>query len=322
MVLVRLILLGLLIAAPFLKLDAKPIEPRIHNIATNFLEFWDSAKGLTLDERVKIFDQTVVSKFPQFYQFVYQSWKSQNLNKVDRLNDFFKNFMFIEKEFRNRHEIINRDLKKTLKSFQKKFSDFNSDFDLYIVHSLGQMDGGMRVLGDKNYFIFGIDGIVKYHNGTSDTPFFHHELFHLYHSKYFRFNGKLWESLWGEGLATYVSEVLNRGSSFKNLMLDTPAGLVPKSQAKIRVILQDLLDQLDSTDKEIYKTYFLMNSLNKEIPKRAGYYVGYLIAKELGKSYSLKELSRLSGEPLKKLIQKSLKDLIELDQFRKAIVLE
>ena len=148
------------------------------------------------------------------------------------------------------------------------------------------------------FFIFGVDGITKYHNATTDLPFFHHELFHMYHAQFVNSGAHLYDAVRGEGMATYVSDVLNPTADWKGLMLDIPEGLVPECDRKIEFLVKDLLAKLNSTADVDYTTYFLMKSTDSNIPKRAAYYVGYLVAKELNKTTPLDELIKLQDDSL------------------------
>ena len=55
--------------------------------------------------------------------------------------------------------------------------------EIHIANSLFEMDGGSRKIDGRQVFVLGLDSIAKYHNALTDTPFFHHELFHLYHAQ-------------------------------------------------------------------------------------------------------------------------------------------
>jgi len=52
---------------------------------------------------------------------------------------------------------------------------------------------------------------------------------------------------------------------------------------------------MDSTSPDLYQTCFLGNSARKDIPPRSGYYVGLLIARELGKSHNLQQFAEMNG---------------------------
>src|SRR6187455_2405540 len=93
---------------------------------------------------------------------------------------------------------------------------------VYLLHSLGEMDGGIREFGGKNYLIFGADVIARMHDAHTLTPFLDHELFHVEHVRYFPECGAVWCALWIEGLATYAAKVMNPGADDQQLLLTSP----------------------------------------------------------------------------------------------------
>ena len=74
--------------------------------------------------------------------------------------------------------------------------------------------------------MLGLDGIAKFHGADAHlAATFSHELFHVYH---FQVNPlprdadqvQLYRLVWQEGLATYVSKVLNPDASLADTLLD------------------------------------------------------------------------------------------------------
>lgn len=287
--------------------SAEAKSPRVHNLAPLFVQFWQKAKDKPLGDQIKEFDRTVYPSFPRFYDYKFKRLAQIGKTKEEGLQKTFTEHSGLSQKFEEKTASIANEISLNLPPFLNRFPDFDTDFDISIIHSLGEMDGGTRTIDGKLHFILGIDGIVKYHNGATDTPFLHHELFHVYHWQFFKGEDKLWMSLWSEGLATYVSEVLNPGSSTADIMLDTPTGLVAACENDITFLWNDLETHLDSTDEAIYAKYFLLSSQDPRIPKRAGYYLGYRVAKALGETYSLDELVKMEPTQLRRLIGDAIK---------------
>lgn len=277
-------------------------SPRLHNHAPEFVKFWEAAKDLPLDKQIEEFDRVVYPTFPEFYSHRFQRWAEIGKSKEEGLKKTFDEYRSMHSQFIQKTDLIGKEIESNLSTFLSRFPDLNTDFDIYIIHSLGEMDGGTRIIDGKFYFIFGIDGIIKYHNASTDIPFFHHELFHVYHWQYFKNEDKIWLSLWAEGLATYVSEVMNPGSSLKDIMLDIPVGLVDACEKDIEFLWADMGSYLDSNDEGAYERYFLLSSKDKRVPLRAGYYLGYLLAKDLAKNHTVDELVKMDTDQLRKLI--------------------
>ena len=86
--------------------------------------------------------------------------------------------------------------------------------------------------------ILGIDIMVRVHSWANEIPFVQHELFHIYHHQLYHpitnppyHEDAIYNSLWIEGLATYISSLLNPSASPAELLLDTPPGLIPNSES-------------------------------------------------------------------------------------------
>lgn len=301
--------LVLLATLAVLSLNSEAATPRVHNYAKTFQSFWQLNQGLTLDSQLEAFKREVIPVFPQFYNYKINKWKAQDKDPDQEMKRFLSEFPKIEKRFNEKADQISQEIEEALKSFQVVFDDFNTDFDIYVVHSFGEMDGGIRELEGKSTFIFGIDGILKYHTAASDVPFFHHELFHVYHFQNFQPGENIWSALWGEGLATYVSKVLNPAANFEDIMLDIPKGVVRETQEKLPELKPMLKGILESESGEEYAKWFLIDPELTFVPKRAGYYFGYLIAEKIHGARTLKELARLNGASLLVEIREALEQI-------------
>ena len=176
-------------------------------------------------------------------------------------------------------------------SFEAAFGPVHSEQPVYLLHSLGEMDGGTRDLAGKATLIFGADGIVNYHDGQNLTPLFHHELFHLSHEKPFGECKPVWCSLWEEGLATYVAASLNPDAGDAALMLDLPKPIRPAVDADRKGAVCAVRAIIDSKEEKDYASLFYGDSSIPGWPSRMGYYVGYLAMADLGKTHSLKQLA-------------------------------
>jgi hypothetical protein len=118
----------------------------------------------------------------------------------------------------------------------------------------------------------------------------------------------LYRALWEEGLATYVSGVMNPQVS-ESAILGRPEDLAARARPLLSQIARELLQNMDSTSPDLYQTFFLGNSVRKDIPPRSGYYAGLLIARELGQSYSLRQLAQMNGESLRSTMRRILQKM-------------
>jgi uncharacterized protein YjaZ len=74
-------------------------------------------------------------------------------------------------------------------------------------------------------------------------------------------------------------------------------------------IIPGLLTALDSVEAEDYARYFT-GGADSGMPQRSGYYLGYRIAVDLGKSRSLDQLSKISPQEIRKIIEHKLKMML------------
>jgi hypothetical protein len=160
------------------------------------------------------------------------------------------------------------------------------------------MDGGTREIGGKTYFIFGLETIAKLHSWKDETPFFHHELFHVYHDQFFVKGPQLYRFLWREGLATFVSRALNPKASMPELLLDIPHGLLDSCEGRLPDSLKRLSERLESVARSDYTDYLTMKPRASGVPPRVGYCLGYLIASDVVGRLGLERAIRLSGKAL------------------------
>lgn len=285
-------------------------EPRVHNLAPKFIEFWGTVQSRPIDEQLAELKKNFFPEFAQFYRYKIEKWKEVGKNPDKELKKQLAQYPEIEEQFIRKTKEITNKLDSTLESFVVAIPGLDRNFDVYITHSFGEMDGGSREIDGTTYFILGIDGMVNYHQGfVSETPFFHHELFHVYHSQYFPEEQVMWIALWAEGLATYASEKLNPKASFKDLLLDLPEGMVKRIENDIAFHWNDLKSKLKSTNEDDYESYFSVSSEETRIVTRAGYYLGYLLAKEIGKTKSLSEMAQMEINAILPTLEEKIEEL-------------
>jgi hypothetical protein len=145
--------------------------------------------------------------------------------------------------------------------FASAFPDFQCGFPIYVMDTLGRLDGAGRQVAGRPALVLGIDQIAQERDVLPLPVFLAHELFHRYHSQISGFSDDpgerqaIWRALWAEGLATYVSYRLTPGATVDEALI-APRDLAARAQPQIRAISADLLAHLDQTDHATYQTYF------------------------------------------------------------------
>ena len=286
-----------------------------------YFEFWRKHRTDPLEVQIESFITEVVQANPSLYAASVvglDSDKPYDEALRDRLKDFLPKTADKLELIVETHQRFKAQLRLYETSFLKTFHDLRYEGNIYVTAAIGGFDGATRNVGDEMALLFAVDGLAMYRPpGTDHAPFFHHELFHLYHrqvlteAKVDSSGGRTTAlALWGEGLATYVSKKLNPNASAVELLLSDE--LIEKTQARLSELARELMNKSNSTEPDLYAEYFLGDSLDNEgdgVPKRAGYYIGLRVAELVGKKYDLKALARLHGDKLDREIAAALASL-------------
>jgi hypothetical protein len=150
-----------------------------------------------------------------------------------RIADFLRGVPANIAAMRKLNDSLEGDLPLYLNDFQKAFPDFGCQNPIYLLVSLGAFDGGVRSVNDSPALLFGVDVIARIHSQDELGALFDHELFHMYHRQITGMGGgrgdPLYRALWEEGLATYVSGVLNPRVG-ESAILDGPEDLAARAK--------------------------------------------------------------------------------------------
>jgi hypothetical protein len=285
-------------------LAAPPAElPRLHNGALAFVDLWNANHDKPPAEQVAAFKATVAPAFPDFYRAErFQSFLTP-AQYDERIATAVREFPTIRTSYVRKAQQFDAELPRYISTFRAVFPDFQPPEDIYVLHSLGEMDGGVRSIAGKQALIFGVDRMVIVHGDGDESAFFHHELFHHYHFARIGDCGDtgIWSSLWIEGLATYVSKVMNPRANDRELLLASPDDMATRTRAVLPAALAQLEDALDKNDEQTYANLFLMRG-SDTLPRRRGYYLGYLVAQEAGKTHDLRELADMKCDAVRTLV--------------------
>jgi hypothetical protein len=201
-----------------------------------------------------------------------------------------------------------------MQEFQQLFPDYRCDFTFYIAPSFGNMDGSATTVNGQHRIIFAPDVIPRLHKLNDLKVLIDHETFHIYHHQATGVFGvdeqaipTIEAALWSEGLATFVSWRMNPAVSLDVALLQP--GIPEGARAHMPAIATELLTHLQERDESTYARFFEGAKPPEGYPARAGYYVGVLIAQNLSKRYTLRELAHLKGSVLHDAIVSELQRL-------------
>lgn len=287
---------------------------KLIDLTPDFWQFWAKAEKLSVPDQAKLFREMVADRHPEVYKA-----SVINLDEKKPLDtELSARYATWHELLAPRMSIMRRvsgqistDLPRYETNFQKAFPDMNYTGEVYFLCSLGGFDGATRTVAGKTALLFGIDMIAYvYGNDADPQPFFHHELFHIYHSQFLpdTDDDPIYRNLWREGLAEYVAKSLNpsaAGVTLFGLPLDMPQ----RAQAMLPALAHDLRLNLDSTSQDVREKYFFGMSSHAGVPPRSGYYVGYLVAQKIGAGKQLQDLAKITGTELRKQVEQALLEL-------------
>ena len=269
--------------------------PSLISLADAFPKFYDATAALPEAERVARFRKEFGALLPGFYAPRSRTEANYEKGIARSLQDF--------PAIRAKYETVERSFPKAFaegqKSFRKAFPDYRLTVPVYLLHSLGEMDGGTRQLDGKVVGIFGADVIAKIHSPATIKPFLDHELFHLYHQRFFPDCEPLWCSLWQEGLAVYVAARLNPGATDEQLLLTQPNPIRSAVEPRLHAAMCSLSAKLESTREEDYAPFFFGKANDGPFPPRYGYLLGYMLVQKMGADRTLDQLAKLPPDKVK-----------------------
>lgn len=287
---------------------------RVVNLMPAYWEFYDKTSSLAPDAQAVLFQRMFAQRYPHVYDPSVvgirdkQAVETEIRKRYKMVQGMIGPQIDVMRDVSNR---IAKDLTRYETTFRKTFPDLAYTGDIYFVHSIGGFDGAVRQIQGRDTLLFGLDMITwVYGKDANPEPFFHHELFHMYHRQ---FKAKdqpegILPALWGEGLATYVAQALNPGTggvAIFGLPRNTPERVL----ADVPGLAKNLRALLDSTSPDDYRRYFLGMDEKAEVPARSGYVVGYFVAKKLARRHTLQQLAQTPVRELRPEIEQALAEL-------------
>jgi len=283
--------------------------PELISFEKEYSTFLQKSIGKTDAQKIVLWKEEIESKHQNYYDDVIyrknddSDWKSKRLSSIQK---FLSKYDDIAADTLKEFSVAKTKIQQKLPLFFDAFPD--ADFSgqkVYIVPALFRFNGQGTKYNSKTILSFGVDFIVLLNKFPTLIPglnssynpdvFYMHEIFHLYHADHFLKDLEQEKTLliaaWEEGLASYVSGEIAPEATLSEVLMDNNLNdCLEKRDFYLRSFKEDMY----KCDDESYKKWFLISSTDKVIPKRAGYCVGYLLAKELSQKYSLLELSKLS----------------------------
>jgi len=299
------VLWGLLLIPVVAAADSK--APAYIDITGQFSRFVDQTGGMDDAARVALFHTEMDPLLPGFYVPRFGATQKQyDAQIASALRSFGT--------LRERYERLQRDFPTAfdagIRHFRREFPGFTPQVPVYLLHSVGEMDGGTREIGGRIHLIFGADVIAQIHEARDLIPFLDHELFHVENGKYFADCEQVWCVLWAEGLATYAAKVMNPGADDQQLLLTSPKPIRATVDANWPAALCFTRARLFSAESADMEALFVGGSGTKDFPERFGYYVGLRVLEESGGKFSLPKLARMPSAKARSVLVEGIDRLV------------
>ncbi len=290
------------------------------DLMPTFWSFWEQAEGLDGEAKILLFREMLINPNKELY---YHKMMGEHTD--EKLGKYIESTQPLLPDIRRiSNELTHQKLNQLLEQFLVKFPDFERNNTIYLMPSLYYFEGQGRPRKGKLILLFGLDAIAKTY-GNVPSAFIHHELFHVYHYQIvsemrkwvdkLQLEGvfpELYYLIWGEGLAGYISHVLN--PDFPETELLALAHVEAEKVRPIKSILAKAVRKNLNTNSDEDITKFFFNPYT-EFPTNSGYYIGMKVVAEIAKGYSLADLVRLEGDQLYNEIEKALNKLENTEQL-------
>lgn len=281
------------------------------NLMPEFFGFADSTRALAPEQRAERFVAQFANPHPEFYTADFggpEKIRAASLRLLDPAqSEHIDGFPpLTEERFRAVAATLPGAFETAQKRYMDAFPDFNCGAGVAFAPSFLFFDGS----DDKDaqglrHMRFGVDAIALLHGPEDTQAFFAHEIFHIYHHELlgnaFPTDEQLvWWQMWEEGMATYVSKRLTPGLSEQQVFW-FPVDIVERMKAPgtMKAAARLMLADFDKSGTAS-ASWFQSNHSAPGLPPRAGYYVGYRMAAELGRKLSLQQLANMRPDEVKK----------------------
>ena len=275
------------------------------SLAEAFDRFATESARQYAPDRVTRFGREVGPRLPDFYRPGASGAAAFERRVTDALDGYpqiRERFLWAAASIELRH-------RSAIARFGRFFPGYRTTLPVYVIHSLGELDGGTRIIDGQVTLVFGADVIARLHDETTIGPLIDHEIFHGYHRPLFGECDAIWCGLWVEGLATYVASRLNPGVGDRALLLEFPQPIRPALEERADEAVCLTLARLDSTAPEDLRGFFAGNGSMAGMPSRFGYFIGFRVAAQLGERRSLDALARLDRAAARREVEAVLRSM-------------
>lgn len=307
-VLASLFIFGLITASGPPPVAAEP-GYRVVNVLADFIDYYEAAKDRDEKQRAALWRTMLETKHQAFFDdAIYRRKKGRERARYKAycITTFWAQLAPEMEFYRSLSRKLGASVGPMVRSFQEHLPDYKPATDFFLTFSFS-FRGKVVGVGGRDVLALGLE-FFQGSGAEAEQQIritMAHELFHLYHFRFFSGGGGLYRQLWTEGLATYASAVVVPGLKrsaylgFSGTKMNRCHDLLPRLAA-------DLKKNMGDNNRRLRRIYFGAEKNDTQVPPEAGYYVGLLIIEKLAERYRLEELARLDKNSVFKLVASEL----------------
>ena len=301
----------LLTGLPFAAWSA-PASPAatfaIHDFTPDFWRFWQAARDRPVAQQERLWQQLYVAPHQAVFDDLAGPCKVEYDPAWARAH-YFPGLPGVVPKIRAMVAGMAQQLDEANGRFLQAFPDMRWSGDIYVMASGFCFNGRAQTIRGRSALLFGVDAAVGL-GQKNLIPVMQHELFHRYHFQFFDFKPSsgypLWTTLWAEGMATYVSELLNPAASDIDLG-NVPLGMVQQVDHRRGQLAAEFLQRFASTSQKDASVWFNdIRSKDPVVPPRGGYQLGVLVVRDLSRRYSIQTMAHWSQAEAKPRVRAAL----------------
>jgi hypothetical protein len=190
--------------------------------------------------------------------------------------------------------------------FRATFPSFRLNGPVYLLHSLGEMDGGTRTIGKRRVLIFAADGIATIDTPDSTPMLLTHEFFPSPTPAVSPAATPSGVPCGARGWATYAAATLHPAATDRQISLEYTVPTRPAVDKHWRDAVCLLHARLDTSGSASTHLFFRSDGGTKTLPPRFGYYLGYRIVQRVAAGRSLPALMALPMRPAHALLHEQV----------------
>jgi uncharacterized protein YjaZ len=308
--------------------QAHSTSPEYRSLSDGFRRFIADATNLSLDEQINVWIKDVESLAPEVYLHIIAGDDQTKLASERRILAqkwfplLFANAAEIQKQF----DLFETQGKPIINELAASYPEANlSTVTVMDIPSLNKFNGQVTSIHGHIYVMFGMDMIALINQKpdlkagallVNNMPvLMSHEFTHAIHYILSDFGSgdpstaSFWGPLWDEGLAQVNSQLLNPGLDLTNIFMEkvlttkcTPENI----QAWAKSYIEDSKGNEQQVETAYWTWFTLSSGLTEHGTYRAGYCLGYNVILTALRTYSMKEIIKMSRADAYRIGQETL----------------